>query len=224
MSSVVFDIETLALPFENFDEVQQEYLMKFADTEEKREAELLKMNLTPLTAQIIAIAMVNPDTMGGKVYFQSTKEERYFSDDDKVEFVSGDERSVLSNFWNTIEHYDRFITFNGRGFDNPFIMVRSAVLGVKPTRNLVPYRYDASEHCDLLEQLTFYGVTRKFNLDFYCKSFGIKSPKSEGITGLDLGPLYRDGKFRQIAEYCLGDVIATAQLFKQWNEFLNIKD
>jgi len=87
----------------------------------------------------------------------------------------------------------------------------------------MPYRYDASEHCDLLEQLTFYGVARKFNLDFYCKAFGIKSPKGEGVTGSNLGPLYRDGHFRKIAEYCMGDVIATAHLFRRWNEFLNIK-
>jgi hypothetical protein len=222
MSSVIFDIETLALPFESFDEVQQEYLMKFADTDEKREAEMQKLNLTPLTAQIIAIAMVNPKTMGGKVFFQSNTKEKYISEDNKVEFTSGDEKDLLTNFWDTIQHYKRYITFNGRTFDNPFIMLRSALNGVKPTRNIMPYRYDASEHCDLLDQLTFYGAMRKFNLDFYCKSFGIKSPKSEGITGLDLGPLYREGKFRQIAEYCLGDVIATAQLFNRWNEFLNV--
>ena len=27
------------------------------------------------------------------------------------------------------------------------------------------------------------GAARKFNLDFYCKSFGIESPKSHGVTG-----------------------------------------
>ncbi|MEK7672000.1 MAG: 3'-5' exonuclease, partial [Bacteroidota bacterium] len=65
----------------------------------------------------------------------------------------------------------------------------------------------------MLEQLTFYNAFRKFNLDFYCKSFGIKSPKSEGITGLDLGPLFEAGRFREIAEYCMGDVKATAELY-----------
>jgi DNA polymerase elongation subunit (family B) len=224
MTSVIFDIETLAVPFETFDEVQQEYLMKFADTDEKREVELQKLNLYPLTAQIIAIGMLNPDTMSGKVFYQSNIKETYTSDDGKIEYVSGDEKDILKNFWTTIQRYDRYVTFNGRGFDNPFIMLRSAITGVKPTRNIMPYRYDATEHCDLLEQLTFYGVVRKFNLDFYCKAFGIKSPKSEGITGLDLGPLHKEGQFRKIAEYCIGDVIATADLYKRWNEFLNIKN
>jgi hypothetical protein len=98
------------------------------------------------------------------------------------------------------------------------------MLGIQATKNLVPYRYSTEKHCDLLEQLTFYGTVRKFNLDFYCKAFGIKSPKSEGVTGLELGKLWNEGKYREIATYCAGDVIATAELFKRWNEFLNIKE
>lgn len=224
MSSVIFDIETLALPLENFDDVQIEYLLKFADTEEKREAELQKMSLHALTAQIIAIAMLNPDTMAGKVFYQSDKSEHSTSDDDKIEYLSGDETFVIRNFWENVERYDRFVTFNGRSFDCPFILLRSAILGITPTRNLMPYRYDASQHCDLLDQLTFYGAIRKFNLDFYCKSFSIKSPKSEGITGLDLAPLFKEGRFHEIAKYCLGDVVATATLYKRWDEFLNIRE
>jgi DNA polymerase elongation subunit (family B) len=222
MARVVFDIETLGFPIETFDDVQQEYLLKFADTEEKREVEIQKLNLYALTARIIAIGMLNPDTKAGKVFYQADKPEHFSSDDGKVEFIAGDEKDVLRHFWETVEHYDQIITFNGRNFDCPFIMLRSGILGIKATRNLIPYRYESSRHCDLLEQLTFYGAVRKFNLDFYCKAFGIKSPKSEGITGLDLGPLYREGKFKDIAKYCLGDIQATAELFKHWNEYLNV--
>ena len=224
MSSVIFDIETLALPFDSFDETQQEYLLKFADTEEKRELELQKMNLYALTAQIIAIAMLNPETMAGKVFFQAEKEEQFFSDDKKIEYVSGDEQLVLRSFWDAIPRYNQFITFNGRTFDCPFVMLRSAIAGIQPTRNLLPYRYDASEHCDLLDQLSFYGAAKKFNLDFYCKAFGIKSPKSEGLTGLSLGPLFLEKRFKEIADYCMGDVIATAELFRRWDTFLNVKN
>ena len=224
MTSVVFDIETLGFPLESFDSVQQEYLLKFADTQEKREIEIQKFSLSPLTARVIAIAMLNPDTMSGKVFYQSDEKDMYASEDGKVEFVSGDEQEVIQNFWDNVKHYDRIVTFNGRAFDNPFLLLRSAIIGIRPTRNIMPYRYDSKEHCDLLEQLTFYGAVRKYNLDFYCKVFGIKSPKSEGITGLDLGDLFHEKKFCKIAEYCLGDVIATAQLYMRWNEFLNIKD
>ncbi len=221
MSSVVFDVETVAMPLGSFDDAQREYLLRNAETDEERDAELQKLSLHALTARVVAIAMVNPDTMGGKVLYQSDVKERFVSD--SVEYSSGDEASMLKAFWETIRQYDRFITFNGRSFDCPFILLRSAILRIPPTRNLMPYRYATTEHCDLMDQLTFYGATRKFTLDFYCKAFGIRSPKSEGIAGPDVGPLFAAGRTREIADYCLRDVMATSALFKVWNEFLSVK-
>ncbi|MBI3195495.1 MAG: ribonuclease H-like domain-containing protein [Ignavibacteriae bacterium] len=222
MTRVVFDIETIALPFDSFDAVQQEYLVKNSTNDEEREAEIEKLSIYPLTAQVLAIGMLNPDTKAGKVFYQANEKEQFLSEDGKIEYVSGDEREILSSFWETIAKYDQFITFNGRSFDCPFIMLRTGILGIAPTRNLNPYRYDTKIHCDLLEQLTFYNATRKFNLDFYCKSFGIKSPKSEGFSGGDVGKLFQEGRYREIALYCAGDVQATAELFHRWNEFLNV--
>lgn len=182
-----------------------------------------RLNLTPFTAQVIAIGMLNPDSNQGKVYYHGPGHKPSLSEDGLVEFVPGTEEEILTGFWTTIKHYGQFITFNGRSFDSPFLMLRSAMLGVKPNRNLLPYRYNANESCDLLDQLTFYGAFRKFNLDFYCKSFGIKSPKSEGITGLDLGPLYAEGKYKEIAEYCLGDIKSTAELYRRWRDYLQFE-
>jgi DNA polymerase elongation subunit (family B) len=223
VAAVVFDIETLGKPASSFDEAQLAYLFKEGATAEERIEEVNRLNLSPLTAEVLAIGMLNPDTGGGRVLYRSDRRESFRSDDGNVEFVSGDEHGILTAFWEDIRNYAQFITFNGRGFDCPFLMLRSALLGVKPAKNLVPYRYSTSPHCDLLDQLTFYGATRKFSLDFYCRAFGIPSPKAEGITGLDLGPLYRGGKFREIAKYCIGDVIATAELFRRWKSFLNVQ-
>ncbi len=220
MARVVIDIETLGYPLESFDEVRQEYLLKFADTDAEREEAVQKLSLYPTTARIIAIGMLNPDTNRGKVIFQSDETGETLSEDGHIHFISCPEKEMLTIFWNDIPKYDQFITFNGRGFDCPFLLLRSAILQVKPSRNLMPYRYDATIHCDLLDQLTFYGATRKFSLDFYCKSFGIDSPKAHGITGLDLGRLFGEKRFQDIANYCLGDVKATAELFRRWEEYL----
>lgn len=222
MARVVIDIETLAYPLEFFDETQQEYLLKFSDTEEKKLETVQKFSLYPTTSQIITIGMLNPDTGHGKVLFQSEGKVDEISADGAVQFLSGTEYELLTWFWQDLAHYEQFITFNGRGFDCPFLMLRSAMLRVQPSRNLMPYRYDTKIHCDLLEQLTFYGALRKFNLDFYCKSFGIESPKSHGITGLDLRELYEKKRFKEIAEYNLGDLKATAELFLRWDGYLNI--
>jgi DNA polymerase elongation subunit (family B) len=220
MNRVVFDIETLAFPLESFDAEQQDYLMRFARTDEEKQEAILKLALTPFTAQVVAIGMLNPDTNQGKVFYQHPGALPESSDDGLVEFVPGTEQEILAHFWETIKKYAQFITFNGRGFDCPFLMLRSSLLEIKPTRNLVPYRYSTNESCDLMDQLSFYGAFRKFSLDFTCKGFGIKSPKSEGVTGLDVAPLFAEGRFREIAEYCMRDVRATAELYQRWQRFL----
>jgi DNA polymerase elongation subunit (family B) len=222
MSHVVLDIETLSFPLESFDETQQKYLLKFAETDAERAEAIQKLNLYPTTAQIIAIGMLNPETNRGRVLFQSDEKMDYYSVDESVHFTSGSEKGIIEQFWLDIGHYDQFVTFNGRAFDCPFLMMRSAILQIQPTRNLMPYRYDASVHCDLLEQFTFYGALRKFNLDFYCKSFGVESPKTHGVTGLDMKQLTEEKRFREIAEYNLRDLQATAELFRRWEKFLSV--
>ena len=119
------------------------------------------------------------------------------------------------------------VTFNGRSFDVPFLYLRSAVLNTPITRkNWLGYRFQTEPHCDLAEQLSFYnvsgrtGAARKFTLDFYCRAFGIESPKSQGVTGMDVNDLMKEGRFREIAEYCVRDVDATLQLYRIWAERL----
>ena len=130
---------------------------------------------------------------------------------------------MLTAFWDIAKHYEQIVTFNGRGFDVPFIYLRSALLNVPISRkNWLGYRFQTEPHCDLAEQLTFYGVSgrdgaaRRFNLDFYCKAFGIESPKSHGVTGMDVGTLLEAGRYREIAEYCMRDVKATVALYEIW--------
>jgi DNA polymerase elongation subunit (family B) len=223
LTKIVFDIETTGFPLDSFDEVQQQYLMKFSETEAEKEEAIRKLNLSALTAQVIAVGMLNPETNAGKVFYQSDEKETWTSEDGGIEYVAQAEIEILRSFWETIQRYDQFITFNGRSFDCPFLMLRSTLLGIKPTRNLMPYRYSSKEHCDLLEQLTFYGVARKYNLDFFCKAFAIPTPKDKGFTGLDLAEMFKAKKFREIAEYCMGDVRATAALYRKWDEFMNFE-
>ena len=147
----------------------------------------------------------------------------------KVEFVPcADESELLVEFWEVAIHYDSIITFNGRGFDVPFIYHRSALLNVPISRkDWLGYRYQVEPHCDLIEQLTFYGVSgregagRRFNLDFYCKAFGIDSPKGHGVTGMDINRMMAEGRSREIATYCMRDVQATIALYRLWKERLS---
>jgi 3'-5' exonuclease len=235
MATIVFDIETSALPLENFDEVQQEYLFRELEkiedevAREARRAEILRQfNLWPFTAQVVCIAMLNVDTLRGQVLFTADDYDEAEEQAGPVEFVPCvDEVELLTAFWDVAQHYDSVVTFNGRGFDVPFLYLRSAALNVPISRkNWLGYRYATEPHCDLAEQLTFYGVSgregagRRFNLDFYCKVFGIESPKSHGVTGMDVSDMMAEGRYREIAEYCLRDVHATVLLYRIWKERL----
>jgi 3'-5' exonuclease len=235
MATLIFDIETSALPVEHFDEAQREYLFREAAklpdeaAREAKRAELQQMmSLWPFTAQVVCVAMLNADSAKGQVLFTADDCEADAAEAGPVEFVPCvDEVELLTAFWDVAKHYDRVATFNGRGFDVPFLYLRSAQLNVPISRkDWLGYRFATEPHCDLAEQLTFYGVSgrdgaaRKFNLDFYCKAFGIESPKSHGVTGLDVGRLLAERRYREIAEYCLRDVQATVLLHHIWKDRL----
>jgi hypothetical protein len=186
-------------------------------------------SLWPLTARVVCIAMLNAETARGQVLFLAEDyEEAQAAEGEAVKWVPCmDEAELLTAFWGVARHYDQVITFNGRSFDVPFVYLRSALLHVPISRkDWLGYRFATEPHCDLADQLTFYGVSgrdgaaRKFNLDFYCKAFGVESPKSHGVTGMDVGRLIAEGRAREVAEYCLRDVRATMQLYHIWRERL----
>ena len=221
MAKVVFDIETVGQDFELLDESSQEYFFKFADTDEKKEEARNSLSFYPLTAQIIAIGMLEVETERGFVYFQNGNQPPQPSSEGGITFVSGTEPEILSSFWKQMKNYEQFITFNGRAFDCPFLLIRSAVNRIRPTKNLMPYRYSLNPHIDLADQLSFYdAMRRKFSLDMWCKTFGIESPKKGGMTGLQVKDFYKQGRFLDIARYCLGDVRATKELYQRWEGHL----
>jgi len=235
MASLVFDIETSKLSLEQFDESQQEFLFRPAERhsdpaerEAQRQSIRELMSLWPFTAQVVCIAMQNADSGGGQVLFQAEDAEPEPTASSAVRFVPCfDETELLTAFWKAARHYPNIVTFNGRGFDVPFLYLRSAILNVPISRpDWLGYRFQVEPHCDLAEQLTFYGIggrdgaTRRFNLDFYCRAFGIDSPKAQGVTGSDVPALVTEGRHQEIAQYCLRDVQATLQLYQIWKERL----
>lgn len=229
MRRIVFDIETCAYPFETLSESQREYLLRYADKEPDPEKRQMMIDdavrytsLYPYTSKCIVIGIYDVEKGKSYVYYENDNKEEWKSEDGIVNYKGLPEKEMLEAFWRVAVKVDQFITFNGRNFDVPFLMMRSAMVGVKVTRNLMGYRY-GDEHIDLLEHFTFYGATRKFNLDFYCQSFGIESPKSKDISGMEVKNLYEAGRIKDIAGYCSKDIYATYQLFKIWNENLNLK-
>lgn len=227
--AIVLDIETVGFELEDLAESQQEFLLRYADkeTDEKIRSEKIQetkryLSLYPYTAKILVIGMMNTQTEGQLVLYSNESNNEYEINEKKIKYIADSEVNIINKFWKLVKRTDKVITFNGRNFDIPFLMIRSAMLGIKPSVNLISSRYNTTHHIDLLDQLTFYGLSRKFNLDFYCHAFGITSPKSKGISGMEVKELYKANRIKDIAVYCSEDVKATYELYNIWSEYLNI--
>ena len=232
---LIFDIETIGDDFDSLDETTKESLTKWIKKESSGEEdykiafEELKSGLgfSPLTGEIVAIGVLDCDKNQGAVYFQAPGEKIDEFQEDNFKFKQTTEKEMLEQFWNIAKQYQEFITFNGRAFDGPFAMVRSAYHGIRPSRNLSESRYLYQQktcvHIDLVDQLTFYGnVRKKGSLHLWSRLFGIKSPKSDGVTGDDVGRLFKEKKFLDIARYNTGDLRATKELYEKWKKYLSI--
>ena len=106
MATIIFDIETSALPLDNFDETQQDYLFreaeKLADESAKsaRREEITKfMSLWPFTSQVVCIAMLNAETQRGQSLFVAEDFEEVEEENAPVKFIPcADETELLAQF------------------------------------------------------------------------------------------------------------------------------
>jgi DNA polymerase elongation subunit (family B) len=233
-NKLVIDIETIGENFEALDHATQENLTRWikrdsdSDEEYKVALEDLKNGLgfSPLTGEIVAIGLLDYHKNEGAVYYQAPGQKNEEVKEDGISFKQMTEEDMLRKFWELAARYQVFITFNGRSFDIPFMVIRSAIKGIRPTKDLMRGRYlyqnnPEALHIDLLEQLSFYGaVRRKGGLHLWCRAFGIQSPKSEGVTGDDVGPLFKKKKFLDIAKYNVRDIRATRELYTKWEDYL----
>lgn len=234
MARLVFDIETIGHDFDSFDETTQEALTNWIKKESMNEEEykvLLddiknRLGFSPLTGEICAIGVLDYEKNHGAVYFQSPGEDIKESEENGIKFKPLSEKEMLEHFWEGAKNYDEFISFNGRAFDAPFLIVRSAVYKIRPSVNLMSNRYLESQkygakHVDLLDQLNFYGAVRKKgNLHLWSRLFNIKSPKEEEVTGDEVGRLFKEKKFLDIARYNVGDLRATKELYDYWDKYI----
>ena len=229
--ALVFDIETVGEAWDTLDATTQHnlswYLRESSKNDEEYEYEMKElkegMGLSPLTGFIVAIGVYDTEKEKGAVYFSAPDREIEESEKDGIKYEAMSEKEMLEQFWRVAAVCNEFVSFNGRGFDAPFLAIRSMVHGIVPTKDLLSNRYLSLQrgctHVDLMDQLTFYGAARfKKSLHLFCRALGIESPKAGGTTGDDVAALYKEKKYRDIARYNAGDIIATAALYRRWQE------
>jgi len=235
MATLIVDIETSG---ENWDQIDSktksmltERIQKTSSDISDKEAEAQARNqlgLQPFTGKIITIGALDFESGKSVVWYDPNQDGHKISEKGEVKFIPLKEKEMLMAFWSVAARFHNFVTFSGRGLDGPFLMLRSAINGIKPSKDLMRARYlyqqsADSKHIDLYEQLSFYGATynRNGGLHLACRAFGIETPKGDDIDGSQVGMYYEEGRTLEIAEYNARDLVATAALYKKWDEFLN---
>jgi len=198
----------------------------YSDEEYESELEMLKdgLGFSPLTGEIVAIGVHDLELEKGVVYFNPGKGKAETVTEGAYTLKPMSEKEMLQAFWDGLKKYDTIVGFNSRSFDGPFLMVRSLVHNVQPTKDILAGRYLYQQnragitHIDLMDQLSFYGASRfkGSSLHMYCRALGIESPKVGGVTGDDVSGLFKAGKSLDIARYNTRDIKATAELYKRW--------
>ncbi|MEM7309090.1 MAG: ribonuclease H-like domain-containing protein [Planctomycetota bacterium] len=215
MTTIAFDIEVAGFAWEEVDEITRGYLLNRARTEEERDAMPERTSLLPGLGKVIAIGMWNIEVGRGLMLLEGDVEpQREWEKVPNSDVFRGSESDLLEKFWEIVgRKKPQLVSYNGRGYDGPMLMIRSAQLGIAPSVHLIPYRYDLATHCDLQDVLSFHGTRREnYSLDYWCRRFDVESPKGS-IDGSQVSRVYRSGGIEEIGEYCLRDVRATAQLY-----------
>lgn len=131
------------------------------------------------------------------------------------------EVELVARFWQTFENVQTLVSFNGRGFDLPVLETRALKHGISLTRYFGTgqgrsayrgSRYNDAYHIDLCDYLSNFGAIHPRNsLNLLSKLIGL--PGKYTIAGEDVEYLYRQGRQKEINQYCITDVLQTYLLF-----------
>lgn len=231
----VFDIETvpdvelLAKDFLESD-TKGIQLCQMAMTKQKEKS---GSDFLPITYhRIVSIASVVSDEYGRfiKVGNFGKKEENGAYEDANVM-----EKCLLEDFLKFFnKSQPKLVSFNGRGFDLPVIMLRAmrynlhAIAYYEQDNSAFNkskwenYRQRFSErfHTDLLDSLGHFGLARSLKLDNVCSTLGI--PGKYDMNGSDVYKIYYDEvmtlneKMTKIDEYCQSDVLNTYWVYLKY--------
>lgn len=141
----------------------------------------------------------------------------------KVGTFNGDEKEIITEFFDFInKKKPKLISFNGRSFDMPMLLVRALKYNIsipayfdnKDKWNNYRSRYSEDYHLDLMDVLGGYGAVRGLKLDTLAQMSGL--PGKFDVHGDEVYKLYFDGEIRKIKEYCESDVLNTYWLWLKY--------
>lgn len=139
------------------------------------------------------------------------------------------EHEILAKFIGFLnEHNPRLVSFNGRGFDLPMIMVRAMRYNLsspayfesenkelnKNKWENYRSRYDGRFHLDLLDHISDFRAVSGLKLDTLCASLNL--PGKYDVHGDQVTDMFFRGELAKINEYCESDTLNTYWLFLKY--------
>ena len=131
------------------------------------------------------------------------------------------EKELITGFVNRIaELSPQLVTFNGSGFDLPVLRYRAMIhalpaIGLAARPYFHCYSQDAIDLCDVLSS---FSSKAKVSLHELCRVMGLPG-KPNGISGADVERYHREGRIREIADYCESDVLNTYRVWLRYELF-----
>ncbi|HZV20339.1 MAG TPA: 3'-5' exonuclease, partial [Hyphomicrobiales bacterium] len=131
------------------------------------------------------------------------------------------EKQLITAFVDRIaELSPQLVTFNGNGFDLPVLRYRAMMHQIAaPGLAARPYfnRY-TDDSLDLCDVLSSFSAQAKVSLDELSKILGFPG-KPDGIDGSEVHRYFREGRIKEIADYCETDIVNTYRVWLRYELF-----
>ncbi len=211
--TLVFDIETApAVDIRKEPSTIAQSVAKVAERNDWDQSKV--MSLSPYFGKVISLAVgdgeQDPRTMEVTVFVVAPEGADLSALPAWIRPVS--EKDLLRAFWVLAGYSEVVVSYNGRGFDVPFLQGRSLIHDVDARVDLLSNRFSLRPHLDLYYAL---GQNRgPSSLDVVCWALGLTSPK-EDMDGSMVATTYEKGDIASIALYNAGDVRATTGVYQR---------
>lgn len=155
--------------------------------------------LNAMADRVLCICTKNPRTNETKTY------------------IGEDERRILNNFWEDMESVKTLVGYGSDGFDIPFLVKRSIILGVPVSQN-----YQKMSRIDLRKVVNSFFVSynkyEKGKLEDWAE---VMEMKVETPNGSHMPEYYEHKNWKAIEQHCIEDVEITTKLFNRCKQ-LNV--
>ncbi len=215
--TLVFDIETVPA-FERRD-LPASVAAALADNATLKQMEPdAVMGMSPFFGKVVSLAIGDGDAEVDDVTVLAVPPDGVTIDPCPKWLRPMSEPELLRAFWALCSRAETIVSFNGRGFDVPFLVTRSLIHGIPARVDLLSQRFSLRPHLDLFELVSQKGRGPS-KLDVVCWALGIESPK-EVMDGSMVAPAYARGEIVKIAEYNAHDVKATSAVYRKCRDLI----